>query len=280
MVLLLMLTAALQVHEWGIITSNELFTASPLSTAGEQTEPVFEDKAPVLYFHGDPCTVNVRVSFPNMGWATAALPEPSQGGINSTSLAWENLKLGHINTISSWPECDDTQFPVQLWREVQALDIIMENESDRFLYYECAPGSPGDLPFICQSGNTAIRMPYGEIPVIVLKSTLQGPMYGVFTISEIVNDIPRELQFLEDPEHLRREVRRWADGILFEDEFDAFWKTWESSFLSDMGKQVMILYPVPEEIINSFAEIEVVPERETEVELNRFVVAALPYKTL
>lgn len=283
--LLLILLAGLQVHEWGVIVQNPTYlTATPEPVGIITDAPIneMEDRAPVVYFHGDPCTIDMLITFPSMGYATAVLPEANDGGVNSTYARWSNLELTDSpdeSLTEGWPNCEMNGFPAPVWREVDALDVVAYGRFDRFLYYECVPGSPGDLPFISQSGNQAIRMPYGEIPCIVLTQSQGRPMYGVFTIADIVNSIPKGLQFLEEPEILRREVWRWADGILYEDEFTAFWNTWESSFLSDCSENVMILYPVPEEVLEEIASMEILAQREMEIEINRFVIAELPYRT-
>lgn len=69
MTMLLILLAGLQVTEWGVISENS-FSGRP----GSQ----LEDRAPVLYFHGDPCTVTVRVTIPGMGYITSACRSPTR----------------------------------------------------------------------------------------------------------------------------------------------------------------------------------------------------------
>lgn len=283
MLLALVLSAGLQVHEWGVIQQNPVLTGAPYAETPAAEAPVseLEDRAPVVYFHGDPCVVSMRITFPNMGYATEAIPEPGEGGVNSTYLAWENLELTDQRPVSAdfgWPACGESSIPAPVWRDVEALDILFGGQRDSFLYYECVPGSPGDLPYISLSGNQALRMPYGEIPCIVLVSSSGGPMYGVFTLAEIITSIPKGLQFLEDPASLRREVWRWADGVINEDEFAAFWNTWESSFLEDCTGDVMVLYPVPEEVLERIAPIEIITEEDMETEISRFILAELPYR--
>ncbi len=286
MLLAIILFAGLQVHEWGVIQSTPILTGSPSS---ENTpaieEPMYEydDKAPVVYFHGDPCRVTVRVAFPNLGYATRILPEPDQGGLNSTYILWEDIELTDQRAISAdfgWPLCDENQIPASVWREVNSLDVVAGEYRDSFLYYECVPGSPGDLPFISQSGNQSMRMPYGEIPCIVLTTSGGRPMYGVFTLAEILTSIPKGLQFLDEPQMLRREFFRWSVGVLNEDEFTAFWNTWESTFLSDCTDDVLVFYPVPEEVLERIAAIEVIPHGEMDVQIDRYIIAEIPYRTI
>lgn len=280
MLALLILLGSLQVHEWGVVTQN------PLSLIGgvpcDISDPgMFEDKAPVVYFHGDPCTINLRITFPDMGYATRVIPSANQGSINSTYLFWENLELSSApdgRFTGGWPECGYLQYPAEVWRQVNALDVVKSDTFDRFIYYECVPGNPGELPYISQSGNQSIRMPYGEIPCIVLTSSGGRPMYGVFTLADIINSIPKGLQFLDEPAMLRRELWRWADGVLFEDEFDAFWNTWEAQFLSDSATEVIILYLIPTEIVNQIATIEITSETTADISINRFIIAELPYR--
>lgn len=278
---LLILLAGLQVHEWGVITQTPLAFGGAIPEL-QPWENEFEDKAPVIYFHGDPCTVTVRINFPGMGYATSVLPEADEGGSNSTYIVWKDLKLAELpeaGLAEGWLNCEDPGYPVSLWRQVDALSVTAGDRYDRFLYYGCVPGSPGDLPFISESGNQSFRMPYGEIPCLVLKSAGGRPMFGVFTLADIITSIPKGLQFLDDPVQLKRELWCWAEGDLTEDEFNSFWNTWESKFLSDSSTDVMILYRVPEEIVEHIATMEIIPDTQMEVEVNRFIIAELPYRT-
>jgi len=284
---LLILLAGLQVHEWGVVTAAPGVLSGAVHSISDTTvvdpwENTLEDKAPVVYFHGDPCSVSIKIHFPEMGYATSVLPESDDGGINSTYLVWENLKLTEVSDpvlAEGWANCEEHNYPFPVWRQVDALFVESNSRYDRFVYYECHPGSMGDLPFVSQSGNRSIRMPYGEIPCIVLTSSGGRPMFGVFTIADILTDIPKGLQFLDEPVLLERELRRWSDGVLNEDEFNAFWSTWESRFLADSATDVMILYRLPEETVERIATLEVVPDIHTVVTINRFIIAEVPYRT-
>ena len=282
MITLLILLAGLQVHEWGVVTQDPLTLTGSVPEYAPWQEGSLEDKAPVIYFHGDPCTLTLRVSFPSMGFATTLLPEADEGGSNSTYILWEDLVLvesAPLDLTDGWNHCDDLGYPVSFWRDVNALYVEAGERFDRFVYYGCVPGSPGDLPFISESGNHSMRIPYGEIPCIVLKHVDGNHMFGVFTLADIATDIPKGLQFLEDPLKLKNVMSDWADGILFEDEFDAFWNTWESRFMTDSEDEVMILYSVPVEIIENISTLEVITDGDNEVEISRFIVAELPYVT-
>ncbi len=281
MITLLILFAGLQVHEWGVITQSPSMITGAIPEMVE-LEYSLEDKAPVLYFHGDPCNISVRITFPTMGYATTVLPEPDQGGSNSTYILWQDLELTESRNSDmtlGWQQSEQLNYPVSLWREVQSLWVNNEERTDQFIYYECVPGSPGDLPYISESGNQSFRMPYGEIPCLILKPVDGQLMFGVFTLADIKTDIPKGLQFLEDPLHLKRVLWSWADGILFEDEFEAFWNTWEAKFLSDSSGDVMVLYRVPDEIMENIACVEVTPEDQIEVNFSRYIIAELPYRT-
>jgi hypothetical protein len=284
---LLILLAGLQVHEWGVVTTTPDAMAGGVqnnssSTAVEPWESTLEDKAPVVYFHGEPCSVTVKIHFPEMGYATGVLPEPDEGGINSTYIVWKNLQLTEnpdSSLAEGWANCEENNYPVPVWRYVDALFVKTDTRYDRFIYYECCPGSIGNLPFVNQTGNRSIRIPYGEIPCIVLKSSGERPMFGVFTLADILTDIPKGLQFLDEPTQLERELRLWANGVLNEDEFNAFWNTWGNRFLTDSSTDVMILYRVPEEIVDRMAAIDIVPDIHTEITVSRFIIAELPYRT-
>lgn len=283
MLALMVLLSSLQVHEWGVIVQEPLSMTGTASgiPSGNGPGPELEDRAPVIYFHGDPCTVDVRVAFPAMGYATSVMPEASLGGVNSTYLQWTGVELAEGIPEEAAPGWSGSEGngPWQLWRQVDCLNPVFQGRTDRFLYYECVPGSPGDLPFICQGGNRSFREEYRDLPCVVLASSSGGPMYGVFTLGEISTSIPKGLRFLDEPGMLRREMWLWAQGILHEDEFDAFWNTWESRFLGDSSSDVMVLYPVPSEVLDRIADLEVTAENGSEVQISRFIVAELPYRT-
>ncbi|HOP26142.1 MAG TPA: hypothetical protein PLM22_03090 [Candidatus Sabulitectum sp.] len=283
MLALMIILSSLQVHEWGVIVQNPLYLTG--EAAGEVPvngpEPELEDRAPVIYFHGDPCAVDIRVAFPAMGYATSVIPQPSTGGEYSTYIEWNGVELVQDvpeDMSSGWDRCA-VNGPWELWRQVDCLSAVFQGHADRFLYYECVPGSPGELPFISQGGNRSFREEYRDLPCVVLASSSGGPMYGVFTLGEISSSIPKGLRFLDDPAILRREIRLWAEGTLHEDEFDAFWSTWESRFLEDSSSDVMVLYQVPAEVLERIADLEVTARDGSEVQLSRFIVAELPYRT-
>ena len=287
MITLLILLAGLQVHEWGVIMNspNSTLTAVTPSEVPEITSidlpSDLEDKAPVMYFHGDECSVNIRISFPDGGYATTVLPEPTAGGVFSNYLVWNDLSLTNSlpeNMNEGWELCDELNYNIDTWRDVEALTINNHGRYDKFIYYDCFPGNPGDLPFISQSGNQSFRMPYGEIPCIVLTVAGGELMYGTFTLADIINSIPKGLQFVENIDVLKREVRRLAGDTLFDDEFEAFWNCWETELITAPFSGVMVLYKVPEEIIDQIATIEITPDVEMEVDINRFILAVLPYR--
>ena len=60
---------------------------------------------------------------------------------------------------------------------------------------------------------------------------------------------------------------------------ESFTNTWESRFLGDSSSDVMVLYPVPSEVLDRIADLEVTAEDGSEVQISRFIVAELPYRT-
>ncbi len=288
MITLLILLAGLQVHEWGVIMSSPAssITSVTPSELEEITTTDFpyglEDKAPVMYFHGDTCSVNIRVSLPDRGYLTTIIPEADEGGVSSTYMLWDNLQLSNStpgNMQEGWEYCDELNYNIETWRNVNALTVINNERYDKFVYYDCVPENSGDLPFISQSGNQSFRMPYGEIPCIVLTSVGGRLMYGSFTLADILTSIPKGLQFLDDVNILKREIWKLSEETLYEDEFDAFWNCWETELITAPFSNVIVLYKVPDDIINEMVNLEVIPDREMEVEINRFILAVLPYRT-
>jgi hypothetical protein len=89
--LLLLLSAGLSVHEWGVVSNRDTGFSMASSPVDMQEWPL-EAKAPVLYFHGDPCTACVRVTSVG-GTMTAVLPEPEAGGTGSDFVFWSDLDI-------------------------------------------------------------------------------------------------------------------------------------------------------------------------------------------
>jgi hypothetical protein len=282
MLALAVLLAGLQVHEWGMISGSPMLLAGSSEPLLAPTHPdELVDRAPVLYFHGDPCTVDVKVTFHCMGYATSVVPAPSRGGVNSTYLTWEGVTLTEQppeGLTEGWSEAENSPMPSEVWRRVDALYAAHRTRYDRFLYYECVPGSPGDLPFTSVGGNRSFRLEYLHLPCIVLVNGGNAPMYGVFTLGDIQGSIPKGLRFLETPLELEREVRRWAEGVINADEFDAYWNTWESLLLEESSLVPMILYPVPAEVVEGIAALEVTPEGGGDVTYSRFITVLIPYR--
>ena len=288
MITLLILLADLQVHEWGVIMSSPAssITSVTPSELEEITSTDFpyglEDKAPVMYFHGDTCSVKIRVSLPHRGYLTTILPEADEGGVYSTYMVWNDLHLSNSipeNMQEGWEYCDELNYNIETWRDVDALTVSSNDRYDKFVYYDCVPENPGDLPFISQSGNQSFRLPYGEIPCIVLTVAGGELMYGTFTLADITTSIPKGLQFLDNIDILKREIWKLSEEALHEDEFEAFWNCWETELLTAPYSGTLILYKVPERIINEMVNLEVIPDREMEVEISRFILAVLPYRT-
>ncbi len=267
------LMAGLSVHEWGVVLVSEGQTGFVSAPEAGITR-VFDVKAPVLYFHGDPCTVNVRVTVPS-GLVTLALPEPASGGVGSDSVHWANLSLVDTVERNPWPGITSWEWG-ETWSDVQALSIRRSPFVDRYLFYECSLVGPGFLPYFVDGNSPAVGSGFGDLPCILLRGGTEDAEFAEMSLRNLAEGAPPSWEPVVTASQVRIIVESWAAGVLEPDEFNALWNTWETTFLFGTGSCVHVLYSIPESVMSGVAPIEITCDDGQTAEVKRFHLAFVP----
>lgn len=271
--LLLLLSAGLSVHEWGVVAYRNTGFSMASSPAEMQDWPL-EAKAPVLYFHGDPCAATVRATSIG-GTMTAVLPEPSMGGTGSDFALWSELVLSDEGTENRWPGEPAWEWG-WLWSDVEALCIGSGFFRDRYLFYECTLPQPGILPYIVEGGNPSLRVEYSGVSCVLLRNHEGVSQFAVTALLALARREGHNWEPLENPDQIREIVWSWSEGVLGPDEFNALWETWEQTFASATVHEPHVIYRIPEGVLDDLATIEVTTDGNDTVEILRFQLAYVP----
>lgn len=277
------------VHEWGVVVYSAGTTRATGSPAADPLGAICAD-APVLYFHGAPFTGDVAVC--SLGEIFSTYPEPDQagglllrqGGLGSAA-RWEDLSVRPLD--DGEPAADragmaDITIPgfgwaTGLWRAPQALWILRESDRfrDRFLYYEVDltdVGFPVPLPAYAPADAPDEDLFRGE--VLVFRHLDDGTVDCTLESVTDLDEMDRtRIAVLDDKscETAAATVRRWADGLLGEDEIQAMWATWEPFVLhGDWGGGTLVVFPMPGSLVERISTIVVTPDSGAPVECSRF----------
>lgn len=269
----LLFTAWLRIHEWGVVTvagGGTGFLSSPAGSA----EPGLEDKAPVVYFHGDPCVVTLRVTVPG-GMVTAALPAPLAGGPGMEYAFWDGLELVSEGVRNPWPGRISYTWG-DTWSETGSLLVRQGPCLDGYVFYECSLPQPGLLPYTVQGGNPALRMDCSDIPCLLVRRVEGGSEYCSATLGSLAS---REAPVWEGgnvSERIRESLEDWSSEFLEPREFLTFWETWGDRFALPEEGAVWVVYRIPRRIVDDLCLLEAASESREDVEIRRFHLAFLP----
>jgi len=271
--LLLLLAAGLSVHEWGVVSYRDTGFSMSSSPVDIQEWPL-EAKAPVLYFHGDPCTAVVRVTSAG-GMMTAVLPEPAAGGAGSDFALWSGLEMSTEGTWNRWPGEPSREWG-WLWSDVQALRIGSGFFRDSYLFYECALPQPGILPYVVEGGNPSLRVEFSGVPCVLLRYHEGEPQFAVTTLLALAGRAGHHWEPMDSPDRIRGIVASWSEGVLEPDEFNALWTTWGQTFTDTPLQGPHVIYMIPRRVLDDFATIEVTTDNDDAVGILRFQLAFVP----
>lgn len=272
-VLPLLLAAGLSVHEWGVVACRDT-GFSMVSSPGGVHDLELEDKAPVLHFHGEPCTADVRVNSAG-GIVTAVLPEPSVGGVGSDFVVWNDLELSAGGTENPWPGEPSWEWG-WLWSDVNALLIGTGFFRDRYLFYECTLPQPGILPYVVEGGNPSLRVEYAGVPCVLLRYREGALQLSETSLLALARRDGHTWETIETPDRIREALSRWSEGVLEPDEFNALWETWRQAFTDAPLQGPHVVYRIPERVLDGFAALEVSTDGGEPVDILRFQLAFVP----
>jgi hypothetical protein len=269
----LLLTAGLRIHEWGVVTLSGGGTGSVSCPEGS-VEPGLEDKAPVVYFHGDPCTIALRVTVPG-GSVTAAAPAPLSGGPGMEYAFWERLELVSEGVRNPWPGGVSYTWG-DTWSGAGSLMVRQGPCLDGYVFYECALPQPGLLPYTVQGGNPALRMDCSDIPCLLVRRSDGRRECCAATLGSLAS---REAPVWDDrnvSERIRATLEEWSSEFLEPREFLAFWETWGGVISMPGEGTAWVVYRIPCRIVDDLCLLEAASETGMDVEIRRFHLAFLP----
>ncbi|OPL17600.1 MAG: hypothetical protein AVO35_09215 [Candidatus Aegiribacteria sp. MLS_C] len=280
-------------HEWGVIELDLSFPEArgarwgylrPNGILEPWTE--YEVEAPVIWFHGAPCTGTLTISS-EQGYFTTMLPRPDTlwdgegermaypAAAGSQTAVWRDVRVRYGGF-----EAEEELLPVDsdpggfgwaipFWRRVDSNTITVPGSSylDTFIYYEC---TAGDIPGIVNDG------PGGEDAWgYTGEALLFAPSGEEVTASLVTVD--------GTPEEVRRDLSRsdilsvicnWG-GDLKSIEILALWETWEPAVRQRcvMGGEKVLIFPLTAEQTESVSRITFEPEDDQPVEYARLFLA-------
>jgi len=230
-------------------------------------------ETPVLYFHlpenAKPRTLDVAVDFQG-GWLTQYYPNavaqidqkevvklsyPPMKGDTVGTLVWKNLRIGGDG---KGPETHDPVWKMP--RKVQAANVTIDGESERFLFYRGVGHLDSPVKVIRENGSLRIRdngsLIKMHLPIAWLLEVrpdgssayraLAGMNLGrsaqdLLTTSATFD----ERQFAaQGTKKLKQEMHHALRGEgLNADEADALLNTWQLSYFQSPGQRVFFIVP-------------------------------------
>lgn len=282
----------ISVHEWGVVLYSAGSTTAVGSADYDPLMSVCVD-APVLFFHGPAFSGDVTVC--SLGEIVHPYPEPDvlSGGLTGdlgglgSAVRWTGLDI-FPEAPSDMPvmEADDgLQLPgfgwaAYLWRIPEASWVSRSSDSfqDRFLYYEVdltgvgfpvplagyAPAFSPDPELFTGQVLEFRRDPYGTVAC-----TQDQPVVDVLSASD-QSSLPIDADRMSRvvvPEA----IREWCGSILTEEELQAMWSTWEPYVMyGDWPGDRLLVFPIPEALVERISLIIVSPDEDQPVTLHRF----------
>jgi len=274
-----------EVHEWGVITTGgqgAVMAAHPAGEADPSTlympGDVLVDRAPVVYFYGPPFTGRFTVEAVS-GEITTTWPVPSSGPATWRITAdWAERDSApgdvlagrvHPSTIDGW---DATG-----WRVPQSMTLVTgEGYVDKLLYYECTV-DPGLLPLQPAEVGVDVAEGFEDMPVALLIPSCAG-----------LTVMPVNASVLENPVELMRNsalvsgdllpfLYGWSRDIVDVEEVDALWGSWRRTLTVDglpspESGRALVVYRVPESILEGISRLELETDEGFTVEYDRFIL--------
>lgn len=286
---------AIDLHEWGVVLYAGDSIGVLCSAGAPWLAPVSVD-APVIYFHGAPFTGEVTVG--SLGRISDCYPEPDarggplwNGGGLGSMIRWTGI--GIVTASSDVLPGDDRNgradisipgfdWALDLWRIDGANRISRRSDgfADSFLYYEadftdtgfpvplCGHVEPGTPPLETAFEYLEFRRTDDGAITCVSKTCLSD---------RPCDESPPLPEIDKSCETAFETVRGWASGILTDEEVGAMWATWEPwIYYGDWRGRRLLVFPVPQPVVEEISFIRVESEQNLPVEQHRFFLGMLP----
>lgn len=279
-----------EVHEWGVVVFGELSAAAlavpdaGLSsfTAGPDfgIDPISVE-APVIFFHGAEFSGDFVVEVFN-GNIFEIYPA---GGMRSewNSIRWFDIQVFDPAAGTEYPEDIPVDFvlpyeTVQSWRTLECNSVrTSEGINEGFLYYECYLETPDFMryPQLLAAGE---GLPEGVDKVLILLKPYDD-MQEMYLVDPASMLIPVETEEISiyDSSRMMETLSSWNTAGLYPGELELLWETWESYVKDPLWDgDALVIFPLPQDMINRISSLEVLPDAEMEIKYGRFFLGMMP----
>lgn len=288
--ILLITSASIQVHEWGVLTWDGQVVESAGAPAQVIIDPgEMETGAPVLCFHGEEFTGTVTVTSPGRIDCVYPDPDSAVGPQYAVQRLWSLISWEVSATLeepAGYPSCgsgsaplgSDFSWAAPLWREGDALYLTREDGfSDRFLYYA---GTIRQGAFPPPLVGFAVASAEEDTPeadrALLFTRDGSGNVHFVIAPGGDITMADQASPFIYSFDEVVEILEGWADGALTHDEVRTLWFTWEGyvtgGYWPTGSKAVFV---VPGELVERTSTIRIEPEEDLPVEITRFFLGIL-----
>ncbi len=279
-----------EVHEWGVVVFGEYRAAvAAVPDAGLSSfiadpyygiEPISVE-APVIFFHGAEFRGDFVVEVFNGGIFEVF---PVDGMTSEwNSIKWSGIQVFEPGEGTEYPEALTADFllpgeAVQNWRTLECNSVRTSGGiNEGFLYYECYLETPDFMkyPLLLVEGE---GLPEGVDKVLIFLKPYDDmqEMYLVYPTS-IYIPLETEESSVYDREEMLEILSSWNTSGLYSDELELLWDTWEAYVTDPLWEgDALVVFPLPQEMIDKISSLEVLPDGEMEITYGRFFIGMIP----
>ena len=278
------------VHEWGVVVFGEYKAAvvavpdhslsSFIADPHYNIEPISVE-APVIFFHGAEFSGDFVVEVVN-----GSIYEiyPVDGMISSwNSIRWSDIQVFNPEEFAEYSEDLPLDFllsneTIQNWRTLECNSVRTSGGiNEGFLYYECFLETPEfiNYPQLLAAGE---GLPEGVDKVLMFLDPCDDmqEMYSVDPQS-IFTPVETEEISVYDKRRMMDIFSAWDTAGLHPDELELLWDTWEAYVTEPVWEgDALVVFPLPQDMINRISRLEVLPDGEIEVTYGRFFIGMMP----
>lgn len=279
-----------EVHEWGVVVFGEFSAAavavpdsglSSLNAAPDFRIDPISVEAPVIFFHGAEFSGDFAVEVFN-GDIFEIYPAD---GMRSewNSIRWFDIQVFDPEEGTEYPDDLPADFilpyeTVQSWRTLECNSVRTSGGiNEGFLYYECYLETPDFMkyPQLLAAGE---GLPEGVDKVLILLRPY-GDMQEMYLVDPASMLIPVETEesTVYDRTWMLEILSSWDTGGLYPGELELLWETWESYVTDPLWEgDALVVFPLPQNMINRISSLEVLPDGEFEITYGRFFLGMIP----
>jgi len=279
-----------EVHEWGVVVFGEYkaaVTAVPdPGLSSFIADPYFgidpiSVEAPVIFFHGAQFTGDFVVEVVN-GSIFEIYPVD---GMRSEwdSIRWPDIQVFNPEEGTEYPDDLPAEFllPYDVvcnWRTLECNSVRTSGGiNEGFLYYECFLDTPDFMkyPQLLAAGE---GLPEGVDRVLIFLKPCDD-MQEMYMVDPQSIFTPMETEEISvyDRSRMMRTLSSWNTPGLYPGELELLWDTWEDYITAPSWEgDALVVFPLPQDMINRISSLEVLPDGEFEITYGRFFLGMIP----